>query len=68
MRWAGHVARIGDRNGAYKVLVQRPEGKRSLGRPRHRWEANIKWVFKKLDREAWTILICLRIGTGGVLL
>jgi hypothetical protein len=42
MRWAGHVARIGEGRGAYRVLVGRPKGKRPLGRPRHRWEDNIK--------------------------
>jgi hypothetical protein len=42
MRWAGHVARMGEGRGEYRVLVGRPEGKRPLGRPRHRWEDNIK--------------------------
>jgi len=42
MRWAGHVARMGERRAAYRVLVGKPEGKRPLGRPRHRWEENIK--------------------------
>jgi hypothetical protein len=42
MRWAGHVARIGERRGAYRVLVGKPEGRRPLGRPRRRWEDNIK--------------------------
>jgi hypothetical protein len=42
MRWAGHVARIGERRGVYRILVGRPEGKRPLGRPRRRWENNIK--------------------------
>jgi hypothetical protein len=42
VRWAGHVARMGNRIGAYKVLVGKPEGKRPLERPRHRWEGNIK--------------------------
>jgi hypothetical protein len=41
MRWAGRVARMGEK-GAYRVLVGRPEGRRPLGRPRHRWEDNIK--------------------------
>jgi len=36
MRWAGHVARMGEERGAYRVLVGKPEGKRPLGRPRHR--------------------------------
>jgi hypothetical protein len=42
MRCTGHVACIGDRRGVYSVLVGKPEGKRPLGRPRHRWEDNIK--------------------------
>jgi hypothetical protein len=41
-RWAGHVARMGEGRGFYRVLVGRPEGKRPLGRPRRRWEDNIK--------------------------
>jgi hypothetical protein len=42
MRWAGHVARMGERRGLYRVLVGKPDGKRPLGRPRRRWEDNIK--------------------------
>jgi transcription termination factor 2 len=42
MRWAGHVARMEERRGAYRVLVGSPEGKRPLRRPRRRWEDNIK--------------------------
>jgi len=42
MRGAGHVASKGERRGAYRVLVGRPEGKRTLGRPKYRWEDNIK--------------------------
>ena len=42
MRWAGHVARMGERRGVYRVLVGKPEGKRPLGRSRGRWEDNIK--------------------------
>ena len=42
MRWAGHVARMGERRGIYRVLVGKPEEKRPLGRPRRRWEDNIK--------------------------
>ena len=41
-RWAGHVARMGDRGGVFRVLIGKPEGKRPLGRPRRRWEDNIK--------------------------
>ena len=42
MRWAGHVARMGDERGVYRVLVGKPEGKRPLGRPRRRWVDNIR--------------------------
>jgi hypothetical protein len=42
MRWAGHVARMGERRNVYRLLVGRPEGKRPLGRPRRRWIDNIK--------------------------
>jgi hypothetical protein len=69
MRWAGHVARMGEGRGVYRVLVGRPEGRRPLGRPRRRWENNIKINFKKWDGgRSWTGLIWLRIGTGGGLL
>ena len=42
MRWVGHVTNMGERRGAYKILAGKPEGKRPLGRPRPRWEVNIK--------------------------
>jgi hypothetical protein len=42
MRWTGHVARMGQKRGAYRILVGRPEGRRPLGRPSRRWEDNIK--------------------------
>ena len=42
IKWAGHVARMGEGRGVYRVLVGKPEGKRPLGRPRRRWEDNIK--------------------------
>jgi len=42
MRWAGHVARMGERRGVYRVLVGKPEGKRPFGRPKCRWEDNIE--------------------------
>ncbi|KAJ4438708.1 hypothetical protein ANN_14655 [Periplaneta americana] len=65
LRWAGHVARMGESGNAYRVLVGRPEGKRPLGRPRHRWEDNIKmdlrevgydgrdWINLAEDRDQW---------------
>jgi len=42
MRWAGHVVRMGEERGVYRVLVGKPEGRRSLGRPRRRWVDNIR--------------------------
>jgi len=42
MRWAGHVARMGEERGVYRFLVREPEGKRPLGRPRRRWVDNIR--------------------------
>jgi len=42
MRWAGHVSRMGERRGVYRILVGKPKGKRPLRRPRCRWEDNIK--------------------------
>jgi hypothetical protein len=42
MSWLGHVARMVERRGVCRVLVWKPEGKRPLGKPRHRWEDNIK--------------------------
>ena len=48
IRWAGHVARMGEGRGVYRVLVGKPEGKRPLGRPRRRWEDNIKMDFQEM--------------------
>jgi hypothetical protein len=67
MRWAGHVARTG--RNAYRILVGKPEGKRPLGRPRRRWEDNIKMDLRgREDRVLWTGLIWFGIGTSGRLL
>jgi hypothetical protein len=69
MRWAAHVARMGEGRGAYRVLVGRPEGKRPLGRPRRRWEDNIKidlgeigidganWIRPAQDRVQWRVFV-----------
>ena len=69
MRWAGHVASMGERKGVYRVLVGKPEEKRPLGRPRHRWEDNIKidlqdvgcggmdWIDLVQDRDRWRALV-----------
>ena len=54
MRWARFVARMGGRRGVYRVLVGTPELKRPLGRPRRRWEDNIKVIFKNLDVRVLT--------------
>jgi len=67
MRWAGQVACIGERKGAYRVLVGKPEGKRTLGRPMNRRD-NIKMDLQEVGCEAWTGLMWIRIGTGGGLL
>jgi len=65
MRWAGHVARMGEGRVMYRVLVGKPEGKRSLGRHRHRWEGNIKMDLQEVGWGVWTGSSWLRIGTGG---
>jgi hypothetical protein len=49
MRWAGHVARMGEKRGAYRILVGRPEGRRPLGTPKHRWEDNIKMDLRAVE-------------------
>jgi hypothetical protein len=55
VRWAGHVARIGEGRGVYRVLVGSPESKRPLGRPRRRWEDNIKMDLREIgiDGANW---------------
>jgi len=69
IRWAGHVARLGEKRGVYRILVGKPEGKRQLGRPRRRWEDNIKmdlhevgcrgvdWIEPAQDRDRWRALL-----------
>jgi hypothetical protein len=68
MRWAGHVANVGERRGVYRVLVGKPEGKRPLGRPRCKSEDNIKtssgsgmggmdWIDLAPDRDRWQALV-----------
>ena len=68
MRWAGHVVCMGEGRGVHRVLVGKPEGKRPLGRPRCRWEDNIKmdlqevgggcgdWMELAQDRDTWWAL------------
>jgi hypothetical protein len=65
MKWTGHVARVGENRGAWRVLVWRPERKRILGRPRRRREDNIKTNLQEVGYGTCTGLIWLRIGTGG---
>jgi len=69
VRWAGYIARIGERRGVYRVLVGNPEGKRPLGRLRRRWEDYIKsdlqevacggmdWFELAQDRDRWRALV-----------
>ena len=69
MRWAGHVARIGEVRVVYRVLVGKPEGRRPLGRPRRRWVDNIRmdlqevgcgymdWIRLAQDRDRWRTLV-----------
>ena len=65
MRWSGHMARMGERRGVYRVLVGKPEGRRPLIRLRHRWEDNIKWTLSKWNVVVWSGSSWLRIRTGG---
>ena len=55
----------GEGRGVYRVLVGKPEGRRPLGRPRRRWEYNIKMDLQEVGCGVWTGLRWLRIGTGG---
>ena len=64
MRWAGHVAHMGEERRVYRVLVGKPEGKRPLGRPRRRLVDNIK-MDRRWDVGMWTGLGWPRIETGG---
>jgi hypothetical protein len=69
MKWAEHIARMGEFRNACKILVGKPEGKRPLGRPRCRWEDNIKmglreigfrdvdWIHWAQDRDRWRALV-----------
>jgi len=69
IRWAGHVARMGEGKGVFRVSLGEPEGKRPVGRPRRRWEGNIKmdlqevgcggmdWIELAQDRERWRVLM-----------
>jgi len=69
MRWAGHVARMGDIRIAHSILIGKPKGRRPLGRSRRRWEDNIRmdlkgiewegvdWIYLAQDRDKWRALV-----------
>jgi hypothetical protein len=59
---------MGEVRGAYNILVGKPEGRRPLGRPRRRWEDNIKMDLREMGLGMWIGFIWLRIGIGGELL
>ena len=65
MRWARHVARMGQGGGVHRVLVGKPEGKRPLGRPDADGGIILRWIFRKWEGFVGTGWIWLRIGTGG---
>ena len=54
MRWAGHVARVGEERGMYRDLVGKLEGRRPLGRPRCRWGVILEWISRRWDVSIWT--------------
>jgi hypothetical protein len=68
MRWAGHVVRMGEKGNTYRILEGKPEGKRPLGRSRHRSVIIIKWILERQGGVIWSGLTWLRIGTSGGLL
>jgi hypothetical protein len=65
MRWVRHVARMGEGRCVHRVLVGKPEGKRPMGRPKRRWEDNIKMDLQEVGGFVWTGWSGLRIWTGG---
>jgi len=65
MRWVGHVARMGEARGVDGVLVEKPEIRRPLGRPRRRWGIIVRLIFRKWDVMVRTGSNWLRIGTVG---
>jgi len=76
MRWSGHVAHMGEERGVCRFLVVKPEGKRPLGRPRHRWVDNIMmdlqevgcgymdWIGLAQDRDRWRTLVNAVMNLG----
>ena len=65
MRWAGYVARVGEKRGVYRGLVGKPEGKRPLGNPSADGRIILRWILRKWNLGVWTGSSWLRIGTGG---
>jgi len=65
MRWAVCAASLGKRKGVYRVLAGKYEGKRPVGRPKHRWGIILTWIFRKWDVGPWPGLSWLAIGTAG---
>jgi hypothetical protein len=53
MRWAGHVSRLGEKRNAYRILVEKTEGKRPRGRPRRTWMDNIKMDLREIEWDVW---------------
>jgi hypothetical protein len=68
MRWAGYVTHMGEKRTAYRIMVRKPEGKRPLGRTRHRWEDNIKMDLRETGWGGMDLIDLDRIGTSGELL
>jgi hypothetical protein len=66
MSWAGHVARMGERRGAYRVFgMENLRERDHFGDPGVDWRMILRWIFRKWDVGVWTGSRCLRIGTGG---
>jgi hypothetical protein len=65
MRWAGHVARIGEERGVYRVLVRKPEGKSPLGRPRRRWEDNFRMDLQEVGCQGMEWIGLSQDSTSG---
>jgi hypothetical protein len=76
MRWAGHVARMGEERKVYRILVGKPERRRPLGRPRHRWEdvirmdlmeigwGSVDWIQLAQDRDRWRAVVNTVMNLG----
>jgi len=65
MRWAGHVVRMGEGRGVYRVLVGKPQGRRPMGRSRRRWEDNIRMDLREVRCGCVDRMELAQVGTGG---